>query len=75
VGAGATTGWTVTWAYANGQTITQIWGGLLTQTGANVTVRNTYNGALAANATTTFGFLASWNGTNAVPTASCTRTP
>jgi hypothetical protein len=56
--------------------ISQMWGGLPTQSGANVSVRNeSYNGTVAANATTTFGFLASWNGTNSVPTPSCTRTP
>jgi len=31
-------------------------------------VRNlSYNGSLAPNASITFGFLANWNGTNAVP--------
>lgn len=74
-GSTATTGWTVTWAFANGQVISQMWGGTPTQSGANVTVRNVnYNGNLAPNAATTFGFLASWNGTNAVPaTVGCAR--
>jgi xyloglucan-specific exo-beta-1,4-glucanase len=75
-GATATTGWTVRWTFANGQVITQLWGGLSSQTGSAVTVRNeSWNGGLAPNATTTFGFLANWNGTNAVPVATCTRTP
>jgi mannan endo-1,4-beta-mannosidase len=75
-GSTASTGWTVTWTYANGQAITQIWNGQATSSGANVTVRNvSYNGSLAANASTTFGFLATWNNsTNSVPTLSCTRT-
>jgi mannan endo-1,4-beta-mannosidase len=33
-----------------------------------VTARNvSYNGNVGAGATTTFGFLGSWNGTNSVP--------
>jgi endoglucanase len=75
-GTTASTGWTVTWTYANGQVISQLWGGLLTQTGASVSVRNeSYNGALAPNATATFGFLASHGATNATPVLTCTRTP
>jgi hypothetical protein len=31
-----------------------------------------YNGGLGAGASTTFGFLGSWNGTNNVPALSCT---
>ncbi|MFG2039514.1 endo-1,4-beta-xylanase [Dactylosporangium sp. NPDC048998] len=62
------TSWTVTWSFANGQTITQLWGGTYTQSGASVTVKNeTWNGTPPA----TFGFLANWSGTNAIPTARC----
>jgi hypothetical protein len=69
----AISGWTVTFTFANGQVISQIWGGTLTQSGASVTIRNvSYNGALAAGASTTAGFLASWNSTNANPTVTCT---
>ncbi|WP_432988469.1 endo-1,4-beta-xylanase [Dactylosporangium sp. CA-233914] len=62
------TGWTVTWTFANGQTISQLWGGTVTQSGASVTVK-----PASWNATppATFGFLASWNGTNAIPAVSC----
>ena len=36
-----------------------------TQNGANVTVTNMYyNGAIAPGASTNFGFLVNWNGTN-----------
>lgn len=74
-GTTATTTWTVRWTFANGQVITQLWGGQLTQTGATVTVRNeTWNGVLAPNATTTLGFLANSNGSNGIPTVSCSRT-
>ncbi|MBB4960827.1 cellulose binding domain-containing protein [Micromonospora polyrhachis] len=73
-GSSAVTGWAVGWTFPDGQTISQLWGGTHTQTGANVTVRNlSYNGNLAPNATTTFGFLGTWAGVNGVPaTISCT---
>jgi carbonic anhydrase/acetyltransferase-like protein (isoleucine patch superfamily) len=77
VTAGATpiAGWTVTWTYANGQTITQTWGAVLTSSGAAVTARNeTWNGALGAGAGTTFGFLANSGAANAVPAPTCTAT-
>src|SRR5262245_44217660 len=32
--------WTLTYAYPNGQTIYQLWGGTYTQSGANVSVTN-----------------------------------
>jgi mannan endo-1,4-beta-mannosidase len=31
-----------------------------------------YNGSMAAGASTTFGFIATWNTTNAPPTLTCT---
>ena len=72
-GSSAINGWTVTWTYANGQTVTQAWSATVTSSGAAVTARNvSYNGKLAAAGTTSFGFLGSWNGTNGVPAPSCT---
>jgi mannan endo-1,4-beta-mannosidase len=72
-GTSAITGWTATWTFANGQTVTQFWSAMVTSTGSSVTARNmSYNGSLAAATSTTFGFLGSWNGTNGVPTVSCT---
>jgi mannan endo-1,4-beta-mannosidase len=74
-GATASTGWTVTWTFADGQTVAQAWNGISTQTGASVSVRNAaYNGSLAAGASTTFGFTGNRTGQNSVPTVSCTRT-
>ncbi|MDG4831988.1 cellulose binding domain-containing protein [Solwaraspora sp. WMMD1047] len=62
------TGWSVTWAYGAGQTITQAWNATVTQSGANVTATNvSYNGNLATNASTSFGFNGSWTGSNPVP--------
>ena len=67
------TSWTVSWTFANGQTITQLWNGASSQNGAQVTVKNAgYNGTLAPGQSTSFGFNGSWNGTNAVPAVSCT---
>jgi chitin-binding protein len=72
-GATALTGWTVTWTFANGQAVTQSWGATITSSGSTVTARNvSYNGSLAAGATTSFGFLGSANGTNAGASVTCT---
>jgi hypothetical protein len=64
--------WTLTWTFANGQTITQLWNGNETQSGANVTVTNaSYNGSIPAGGSSGgMGFNGTWNNvTNAVPTS------
>ena len=72
-GGSAITGWTVRWTLGGGQSIGQVWNGRLTTSGTAVTVANeTYNGALAASAATTFGLLAT--GTPTTPTLPCTST-
>ena len=72
-GTSAISGWTVTWTFANGQTVSQAWNATLTSSGASVTSRGvSYNSSLAAGAGTTFGFLGSWNGTNSAPAVTCT---
>jgi hypothetical protein len=71
-GTTALTGWTLTWAFANGQTVTQLWNGTETQSGANVTVTSlSYNGSIPVGGSYSgMGFNGSWNNTaNAVPTA------
>jgi mannan endo-1,4-beta-mannosidase len=74
-GTSAITGWTVTWTYANGQAVSSHWSAAVTSSGPAVTARNVgYNGSVGAGASTTFGFLGSWTGTNSVPTLSCTAT-
>ena len=71
-GSSPRTSWQVGWSFANGQVITQLWNAAFTQSGANVTANNlSYNGTLAANASTSFGFTANWNGTNATPALTC----
>jgi hypothetical protein len=72
-GSAAISAWTVTWTFANGQTVSQAWGATVTASGSAVTAKNvSYNGSLAAGAGTDFGFIGTWTGTNAVPTVSCT---
>jgi lysophospholipase L1-like esterase len=67
-------GWTVRFRFAGGQQVSQSWGGQLSQSGPDVTVPNAaWNGALDPAGSAEFGFIASWTGTNAVPTpVSCT---
>ncbi|MBO4142147.1 lytic polysaccharide monooxygenase [Micromonospora tulbaghiae] len=72
-GNAAISGWTVAWTWPNGQSITNSWNATVTSSGSSVTASNVaYNGSLSANATTSFGFNASWNGTNSTPTLTCT---
>ncbi|MFD1370099.1 cellulose binding domain-containing protein [Actinoplanes sichuanensis] len=69
----ASTGWTATFTYANGQTVGQAWNATVSQSGATVTARNVdWNGRLAAGATASFGFLATSTGVNPNPTVTCT---
>jgi beta-glucosidase len=70
-GTGTINGWALTWTFANGQTISQLWNGAVTQSGASVTVRDIgWNGTLGPNGSASFGFISSWNNsTNAVPTS------
>lgn len=71
-GTTAINGWTLTFSFPNGQTITQLWNGSATQSGANVTITNvSYNGSIAAGATLGAppGFNGSWSGSNTVPTS------
>jgi len=69
--AGAINGWRVSWPLGSGQTVTQVWGGRGSASGGTETVTNeTWNGKLAAGATTTAGFIAS--GAPTTPTVSCT---
>ncbi|XVV08539.1 cellulase family glycosylhydrolase [Actinoplanes sp. CA-131856] len=74
-GSAAVKSWTVTWTYANGQSVTQAWNATVSSSGSAVTARNVgYNGSIAAGGSTTFGFLGSWTGSNSVPTLACSAT-
>ena len=62
--------WRTGWTFPNGQTITQLWRGVVQQSGARVQVDNAnYNGTVPPDGTTTFGFTGTWNNiTNGPPT-------
>lgn len=61
-------GWTLTWAFAGNQRITNMWNGVVAQTGLYVTVKDAgWNSTVVNGATGNFGFQASYSGANAVP--------
>ena len=71
-GTTALSNWTLGWTFANGQTVTQLWNGNVSQNGAKVQVTNmSYNGSIPAGGSYSgVGFNGSWNSsTNAVPTS------
>ncbi len=56
------TAWTLTWSFTTGQHVTQAWNAAVTQNGTQVSAGNLgWNGSLATNAGTSFGFNGSWN--------------
>ncbi|MFC6015645.1 non-reducing end alpha-L-arabinofuranosidase family hydrolase [Plantactinospora solaniradicis] len=74
--------WTLTWSWPAGQSVTQAWNATLTQSGAAVTARSvSYNGSIGTNASVSFGFNGSWNGSNPAPSGfalngvACTGAP
>jgi arabinoxylan arabinofuranohydrolase len=70
-GTAALNGWRVSWTAGSGVTVQQVWGGTLTTSGTTVSVSNaSYNGNLAPNTSTTFGFLA--GGNPSAPSLTCT---
>ncbi|MER7486973.1 cellulose binding domain-containing protein [Streptomyces sp. NPDC126497] len=69
-GAAAWKGWSLTWSFADGQKISQLWNGSHTQSGPAVTVRNTdWNGTVAAGSSAAFGFTATGSAASGKPTA------
>ncbi|MEW1686739.1 cellulase family glycosylhydrolase [Streptomyces sp. NPDC091265] len=69
-GTTAIDGWTLGFGFANGQTVTNMWGGIPAQTGGTVSVTPaSYTSTIAAKGSVTVGFTAARSGTNAVPTA------
>ncbi|MBL7253517.1 family 43 glycosylhydrolase [Paractinoplanes lichenicola] len=62
------TGWRLGWSFTAGQSITQLWNGSVSQSGAEVTVTNAaYNGNLPTGGSASFGFNASSGSSNPVP--------
>jgi endo-1,4-beta-xylanase len=75
-GTSAVTGWTVTFTLPAGHTLTGSWNAVLTTSGSTVTARNAnYNGNLAPNASTTFGFQVARPTGTATPTGFTCATP
>jgi hypothetical protein len=73
-GTSGLSSWNVSWTFPGNQKITNLWNASFSQSGQNVTARNlSYNGTLAAGASTTFGLTGSYTGNNAAPASlSCT---
>jgi hypothetical protein len=68
----AINGWKITWTWPDsGQTITQLWNGVVTQSGTSVSVTNaSYNATIAANGgSVNFGFTGSDSGRTPAPAA------
>ncbi|GGR75201.1 MULTISPECIES: cellulose binding domain-containing protein [Streptomyces] len=63
-GSSAWNGWSLTWSFADGQKITQMWNAGYTQSGATVTARNvSWNGTVGAGSSVAFGLTGSRSGT------------
>jgi cellulase/cellobiase CelA1 len=66
--AAAISSWALTWTFGGNQQVTNAWNTELTQSGTGVTARNaSYNGAIPTNGNVTFGFQATYSGTNNRP--------
>ncbi|HEX9999302.1 MAG TPA: cellulase family glycosylhydrolase, partial [Actinoplanes sp.] len=71
-GSAAIRSWTVTWTWPSGQRISNAWNASVTSTGETVTATNAaHNGALTPGASTSWGFLGSYTGSNTAPTVTC----
>ena len=73
-GTAAISGWQVALTWPNGQRLTNVWNASTTTSGSVTTASNlSYNGSVAARATTSFGFNGSApSGTNGNPSLTCT---
>jgi predicted carbohydrate-binding protein with CBM5 and CBM33 domain len=77
VHAGSTpvNGWKVSWTFPGGQTVSQLWSGKYTGSGSLATVTNeSWNGSIAANSHTTFGFVGTGTAPTSVQNLTCTTT-
>ncbi len=69
-GTSAISGWTLGFSFADGQTISNMWGGTPHQSGGDVTVTPAdYTRSIPSGGSVTIGFQASRGSTNASPTA------
>jgi lysophospholipase L1-like esterase len=71
-GAAPLNGWTVRLTLGSGQTISNLWSGVNTGTSGAISVQNAaYNGTVAPNGTTTFGYVANGNSSATPSAVSC----
>ncbi|MDT0613168.1 glycoside hydrolase family 6 protein [Streptomyces lancefieldiae] len=64
----ATSNWSVGWTYAGSQKVSNSWNAKVSQSGAAVTAANeSYNGTLSTGGSASFGFQATYSGSNAIP--------
>jgi hypothetical protein len=64
----ALNGWTLTWTFPGNQQITNFWNSQVSQAGTAVTARNAaWNAAVPSNGSASFGFQATYSGTNTRP--------
>ncbi|MFJ4648139.1 cellulase family glycosylhydrolase [Streptomyces bobili] len=69
-GTAPVSGWTLAFAFADGQTVSNMWGGTPTQTGGTVSVAAaSYTSAVPVGGTVTVGFIATKGAINTAPTA------
>lgn len=69
-GTAPISGWTLAFAFPDGQTVSTMWGGTPTQTGSTVSVAAaSYTSAVPAGGTVTVGFIGAKGTTNTAPTA------
>jgi poly(hydroxyalkanoate) depolymerase family esterase len=67
-GGTAVNGWTLQWTWPGNQQVTNAWNAAVTQSGAEVSARNaTWNAAIGPGGNATFGFQASYSGSNDRP--------
>ncbi|MGW3715358.1 cellulase family glycosylhydrolase [Streptomyces albogriseolus] len=68
-GSTAVDGWTLRWTFPDGQRITSLWGGTVTQSGAEVSVAAApYTATIPPSGAVSLGFTGSRAGTNTDPT-------
>lgn len=69
-GGSAVDGWTLRWSFPDSQRVTNLWGGTVAQSGADVTVTSApYTANIPASGSATLGFTAGRGSTNPSPTA------
>jgi cellulase/cellobiase CelA1 len=69
-GSAPITGWTLAFTFPGNQTIVNLWNGVVTQTGASVSVRDAgFNATIPAAGSVPLGFQASFSGANVSPAA------